>query len=189
MTRAAYFNMTICYYEAIICIGIIISRSSDNNNIFAKFINGISLMILAALILGETLQLGPRLYDKEEKNISQEKILKLRDEIILDAESDTYALGVNIPELYSILGWNKRNYTTDWADVSIESSDILDKIYGDLENENSVITDKALFERANHQSIYEYLDEYFYVDKVYTYWYNEEYNETIEFYLWKRKEF
>lgn len=45
-----------------------------------------------------------------------------------DAREDTYAFGIDIPELYSILGWETRSYTTDWADVGITGDAIPNKI-------------------------------------------------------------
>lgn len=179
INRAVYMNLTICYYEAIICIGGIVCsmKKSDYGSPVTMFTRALSTMILVALLAGEILQLGTSLNNK--RGSSREEILELRNEIREDAEVDTYAFGINIPELYSILGWKSRSYTTDWADVFITRDAILQKIYHDLESEESIITDKKTFER--YEDVAEYVQNLYYVDKVYTY------SENVEFYLMRKK--
>ena len=179
INRATYMNLTICYYEAVICIGGIVCsmEREDYGIIIARFMKAISTLVLVALVVGEVLHLGTAMYT--DRGTSRQEILTLRDQIREDAEEDTYAFGINIPELYSLLGWDTRSYTTDWADVFITRDLILDKIYRDLEAENAIITDKKTFDR--YEDVKEYVSDRFYIDKTYSY------NENVEFYLMKRK--
>lgn len=179
MNRATYMNLTICYYEAIICIGGVVGRfkSSDYGSMINRTMRTLSLLVLVALVAGEILHLGNALYARADS--SKQEILELRDQIREDAEEDTYAFGIDIPELYSILGWKTRSYTTDWADVFITRDAILSKIYGDLESEDTIITSKKTFER--YEDVAEYVSSLFYIEETYSY------NENVEFYLMKRK--
>lgn len=179
MNRAAYMNMTICYYEAVICIGgVICSMNREDYGLaVSTFMRTGLTMVLVALVAGEMLHLGTSLYDRQ--GFDKQEILELRDKIQEDAEVDTYAFGINIPELYSLLGWETRSYTTDWADVFITRDVILEKLYSDLENEESIITDMKTFER--YQDVEEYVKNLFYVEKVYPY------NENVKFFLMKKK--
>lgn len=179
MNRAVYMNLTICYYEALVCIGGIVGlmKKNDYGLMVSTTMRTLSALILVALAVGEILHLGNALYDRPGH--AYEEILVLRDQIKEDTEEDTYAFGIDIPELYSILGWETRCYTTDWADVFITQDAILSKIYGDLESEDTLITSKKTFER--YADVAEYVTDLFYIDKAYTY------NENVEFYLMKRK--
>lgn len=179
MNRAVYMNLTICYYEAIICIGGIVGlmKKNDYGMMVSVTMRTLSALILVALVVGEILHLGNALYGRTDH--SYQEILTLRDQIKEDVEEDTYAFGFNIPELYSILGWKTGSYTTDWADVFITQDAILNKIYSDLESEDTILTSKKTFER--YQDVEEYVNDLFYIDKAYTY------NENVEFYLMKRK--
>ena len=179
INRPTYMNLTICYYEAVICIGGIVSsmERKDYGVIVSGVMRALSMMVLVGLAAGELLQLSTALHN--ERGVDRQEILALRDEIREDTEEDTYAFGVNIPELYSLLGWETRSYTTDWADVFITRKAVLDKIYGDLESEDVLITDMKTFER--YEDVKEYVSERFYIEKTYTY------NENVEFYLMKRK--
>lgn len=179
MNRAVYMNLTICYYEAIICIGGIVDlmKRSDYGPVVSTTMRTLSVFVLVALIAGETLHLGNALYSRS--GASEQEILKLRDQVHEDAQEDTYAFGINIPELYSILGWETRSYTTDWADVFITREAILNKIYSDLESEDTIITSKKTFER--YKDVAEYVNNLFYIEKTYTY------SENVEFYLMKKK--
>lgn len=172
-------NMTICYYEAVICIGgVICSMNREDYGLaVSTFMRTGLTMVLVALVAGEMLHLGTSLYDRQ--GFDKQEILELRDKIQEDAEVDTYAFGINIPELYSLLGWETRSYTTDWADVFITRDVILEKLYSDLENEESIITDMKTFER--YQDVEEYVKNLFYVEKVYPY------NENVKFFLMKKK--
>lgn len=183
MNRAAWGNLQICYYEAIICIGGVYRfvKNSDYGRIIAPFTRTLSLMVLIALVVGEVLQLGNSLYTRRDMNLSQKEILELRDEIREDAKADTYAFGLNIPELYSILGWETRSYATDWASVAYMRDVTLQKqkIYSDLESEDTIITDMQIFDR--YEDVAEYVENMFYIDKTY------EYNDEVIFYLMRRK--
>lgn len=179
INRATYMNLTICYYEAVICIGGVLQymERKDYGAIVAGFMRSMSMMVLVALIIGEVLHLGIALYN--DRGFSRQQILELRDQIREDAEADTYAFGINIPELYSLLGWETRSYTTDWADVFITRDVILDKIYHDLESEDRIITDMKTFDR--YEDVAAYVNDRFYVEKIYPY------NDNVEFYLMKKK--
>lgn len=179
MNRAVYMNLTICYYEAIICIGGIVGlmKKNDYGMMVGVTMRTLSALVLVALVVGEMLHLGNALYDRPGH--AYEEILALRDQLKEDTEEDTYAFGIDIPELYSILGWETRSYTTDWADVFITREAVLNKIYGDLESEDIILTSKKTFEK--YQDVAEYVNELFYIDKTYTY------NENVAFYLMKRK--
>lgn len=183
INRAAWGNLTICYYEAIICIGGICQymKDSDYGRTVATFMRTLSLMVLIAMVVGETLQLGDSLFIRKNMNLSQKGILELRDEIREDVEADTYAFGFNIPELYSILGWETRSYTTDWASLTFTNIGTLQKqkLYSDLESEDAIITDKQIL--SKDEDIAKYVDNLFYIDKSY------EYNESVVFYLMRRK--
>lgn len=179
VNRAVYGNLKICYYEAIICIGGVCSyvNRQDYGRIIAGCIKTLQTAVLIALVAGELLRLGNSLQPKASS--SRQEILELRNEIREDAEVDTYAFGINIPELYSILGWKTRSFSTDWADIGIMREANMQKLYAGLESEDSIITDKKTFER--NKEVAEYVQDLFYIDKVYTY------NENVEFYLMKRK--
>ncbi len=179
MNRAVYMNLTICYYEAIICIGGIagLVKRSEYGQLVSTTMRTLSVLVLVALIAGETLHLGSALYSRSDA--SRQEILKLRDQIREDAQEDTYAFGINIPELYSILGWETRSYTTDWADVFITRDAILNKLYDDLESEDTLITSKKTFER--YKDVAEYVNNLYYIEKTYAY------SENVEFYLMKKK--
>lgn len=179
MNRAVYMNLTICYYEAIICIGgtVGLMKKNDYGLMVSTTMRTLSALVLVGLAAGEILHLENALYDRPGH--AYEEILVLRDQVKEDVEEDTYAFGIDIPELYSILGWETRSYTTDWADVFITRDAILNKIYSDLESEDTLLTSKKTFER--YQDVEEYVKELFYIDKAYTY------NENVEFYLMKRK--
>lgn len=179
MNRAVYMNLTICYYEAILCIGGIVGlmKKNDYGLMVSMTMRTLSALVLVALVIGEILHLGNALYDRTGH--TYQEILALRDQVKEDAEEDTYAFGIDIPELYSILGWKTRCYTTDWADVFITKDAILSKIYGDLESEDTILTSKKTFER--YQDVAEYVNSLFYIENTYSY------NENVEFYLMKRK--
>lgn len=179
INRPVYMNLTICYYEAVICIGGIVGliKRSDYGSMVSTTMRTLSVIVLVALTAGEMLHLGSAMYSRN--GASRQDILMLRDQIREDAEEDTYAFGIDIPELYSILGWKTRSYTTDWADVFITQDAILSKIYGDLEPEDTIITSKKTFER--YEDVAEYVSDLFYIEKTYSY------NENVEFYLMKRK--
>ncbi len=179
INRAAYMNLTICYYEAVICIGGVVCsmERKDYGVIISEFMKSTSVMVLVALVAGEMLHLETALYN--DRGASRQQILNLRDKVREDAEANTYAFGINIPELYSLLGWETRSYTTDWADVFITRDIILDKIYHDLESEDCIITDRKTFER--YEDVAEYVNERFYIDRTYPF------NDDVEFYLMKRK--
>lgn len=180
INRATYLNLTICYYEAVICIGGVacFMERSDYGVIISRFMKSMCAMVLVALVAGETLHLGASLYN--DRGTSRQQILALRDQVREDAEENTYAFGINIPELYSLLGWETRSYTTDWADVFITRDVILNKIYHDLESEDCIITDMKTFER--YKDVAEYVKERFYIDKTYPF------NDNVEFYLMRRKQ-
>lgn len=179
VNRTAYMNLTICYYEAVIGIGGIwcTMENKDYGTVIAHFMRGISRMVLIALSVGCMLHLRNSLYN--ERWFSRQPILELRNQIREEVEEDTYAFGINIPELYSLLGWETRSYTTDWADVFITRDAILAKIYRDLEMEDSIITDMKTFER--YEDVAEYVNERFYMEKTYPF------NDNVEFYLMKKK--
>ncbi len=179
MNRAVYMNLTICYYEAIICIGGLfdLMKEEDYGRMVSVAMRTLSGLVLTALVIGGTLHLGNALYARTGHG--DWEILTLRDQIREDAQEDTYAFGIDIPELYSILGWETRSYTTDWADVFITRDAILNKIYGDLESEDTVVTSKKTFER--YEDVAEYVNTLYQIEKTYTL------NENVEFYLMKRK--
>lgn len=193
INRQAYGNLITQYIEAVIGIGIVASSSEERTG--SRVVIGLSSLVLIALLSGEILQIGSRLYMKEEQTVSQRTILDIRDRIQMDAEKDTYGIGVCVPEMYSILGWDKRNYTTDCADISADIDayyQIMDNLYQDLENEDAVITDQGVFLDAGQTELYDYLEENFYIEHLYTYmrpyvWDPSQWDNEIHFYLWKRK--
>lgn len=179
MNRAVYMNLTICYYEAVICIGGLfdLMKKEDYGRMVSVTMRALTGLVLTALVIGEILQLGGALHARTGND--DWEILTLRDQIREDAREDTYAFGIDIPELYSILGWETRSYTTDWADAFITRDAILNKIYSDLESEDTVITSKKTFER--YEDVAEYVNNLYRIEKTYPL------NENVEFYLMKRK--
>lgn len=183
MNRAAYPNLDICFFQAVICIGIVGSLNHEEYGaLITNFIKGISGIILLALIMGEILQLGQKLYLQKSYNVFERgEILQLKAAIEESVEPDTYAFGYNVPELYSILGWDKGNYTIDWADEALAYEQIRDKIYHDLNSKKYVITDKEVIRR--NEDIKKYMNQFYYIDQTFTY----AQNEVVEFYLWRQR--
>ncbi|MBD5486912.1 MAG: hypothetical protein HDR18_15575 [Lachnospiraceae bacterium] len=179
MNRAAYGNLTICYYEAIICMGGLfeLMKQDDYGRMVSTTMRTLQALVLIALIIGEILHFGDALYTRT--GYENWEILALRDQIREDVQEDTYAFGIDIPELYSILGWKTRSYTTDWADASITGDAIPNKLYSDLEYEDTIITSQKTLERR--KEVAEYVYDRYRIEKTYTL------NENVEFYLMKRK--
>ena len=119
------------------------------------------------------------LNDQRQMDLVQSKVQELKDAVLKDAEEDTYAFGINVPELYSILGWDTRCHITDWADAGITRDAVLQKIYADLESEDVIITTGATY--SGYEDLLEYVEDVFYVDMAY------EYNEDVVFYLMRRR--
>ena len=55
----------------------------------------------------------------------------------------------------------------------------LNKLYDDLESEDTLITSKKTFER--YKDVAEYVNNLYYIEKTYAY------SENVEFYLMKKK--
>lgn len=179
MNRPAYGNQEICYYEAIICIGGLfdLMKKDDYGRMVSTTMRTLSELVLIALVIGDILHFGGTVYTR--LGFENWEILTLRDQIREDVQEDTYAFGIDIPELYSILGWKTRSYTTDWADAGITGDAIQNKIYSDLEYEDTIITSKSTLEKR--EEVAEYVYDRYRIEKTYFL------NENVEFFLMKRK--
>ena len=186
MNRTAYGNMLICYFEAVICLGgcFGLLEQSDCSGYLHKYIGMLLSMILVALIAGEMLQIENAVNSNAYAGLNSYKrdFLELRDRIAREVEPDTYAFGIDIPELYSVLGWNNRSHTSGWGEIGDVYGDRVAALYTDLEREDTLMTTSSTMSRWPEVS--EYLRTKYYIAKIYTYQNNV---DSVKFYLMKRR--
>ena len=186
VNRPAYFNMDLCFFQSIICMGGMASMRENSQNWITplKTVRWFTMLILVALFWGNIIQGFDTTQLKFEKgSFYRGDILALKDSIEREIPKYTYAFGVNIPELYSLLGWNTGSMMIDWPDAGIIHDKVEEKILRDLEVEELVLTDKeVLGGRVQVNDKIRNMIESNY-DLIKTYYYNE----NVEFYLWKRK--
>ena len=186
MNRPAYGNMFICFFEAVICIGGCseLLMQGDGAGDLNKFVETMASMILIALIAGEVLQIENSLASNAYAGLNSYKkdFLELRDRIAREVEPDTYAFGIDIPELYSVLGWNNRSHTSGWGEIGDVYGDRVAALYTDLEREDTLMTTSSTMSRWPEVS--EYLRTKYYIAKIYTY---QNSVDSVKFYLMKRR--
>lgn len=132
INRAAYHNLEIAHIPCILLLcllaegGMKAFRSFRFKNlnqfkgmdIFRCFFTGTALLILMTVCTGNLIQYGQNTALREELHNKQE-INDFAAHIAANIPENTYAFGIGVPEIYSILRWDTSCYTLDLPDLSL----------------------------------------------------------------------
>ena len=144
MNRAAYHNLDISHMPCILLICILTERGmhfikkfrfKDRKKfscaqLFQGAFTAVNLGLLLALATGTMVQSGYNLELKEEFR-DKEEIHYFAGTIASAIPENTYAFGIGVPEIYSMIRWDTGCYTLDFADLSVRPS-VADYVIQDI---------------------------------------------------------
>lgn len=132
INRAAYHNLEIAHIPCIILLCLLAEggmetfrrfRFKDLNQyngmeLFRCFFTGAVLLVLMTVCTGNVIQYGQNTALREELHNKQE-LNDFAAHIAANIPENTYAFGIGVPEIYSILRWDTGCYTLDLPDLSL----------------------------------------------------------------------
>lgn len=132
INRAAYHNLEIAHIPCIILLCLLAEggmetfrrfRYKDLNQyngmeLFRCFFTGAVLLVLMTVCTGNVIQYGQNTALREELHNKQE-LNDFAAHIAANIPENTYAFGIGVPEIYSILRWDTGCYTLDLPDLSL----------------------------------------------------------------------
>lgn len=148
INRAAYHNLDIIHLPAILLICILSQRGMDfirtfrlkkyknatTSQLFQGAFTALNLALLLVLTTGTVIQYGYNAdYKKQFDN--RQGLHDFAAHIAANIPEDTYAFGIGVAEIYSILRWDTQVYTLDFADISVYPS-AADYVLTDMKNKN-----------------------------------------------------
>lgn len=132
MNRAAYHNLDICHLPSVLCMCILAERGMDlvrqfrfrrwKNYTAAQLFQGaftaITLGILVTLNTGTLIGYG---YNADLKTAfhNKQELHDFAAHIAANIPENTYAFGIGVTEIYSMLRWDTQCYTLDFSDLGI----------------------------------------------------------------------
>ena len=93
-------------------------KSFSGMQIFKGTFTALSLLVLMTVSTGNIIQYGQNTALREELHNEQE-LNDFAAHIAANIPENTYAFGIGVPEIYSILRWDTGCYTLDLADLSL----------------------------------------------------------------------
>lgn len=132
INRAAYHNLEIIHIPCILLLCIFAEegmnafqtfhirnmKSFSGMQIFKGTFTALSLLVLMTVSTGNIIQYGQNTALREELHNEQE-LNDFAAHIAANIPENTYAFGIGVPEIYSILRWDTGCYTLDLADLSL----------------------------------------------------------------------
>lgn len=132
VNRAAYHNLEIAHIPCILLLCLLAEGGMETfcsfcfknlkqfkgMDIFRCFFTGTALLILMTVCTGNVIQYGQNTALREELHNKQE-INDFAAHIAANIPENTYAFGIGVPEIYSILRWDTGCYTLDLPDLSL----------------------------------------------------------------------
>lgn len=132
INRAAYHNLEIIHIPCILLLCIFAEEgmntfqtfriknmnSFSGMQIFKGTFTAVSLLVLMTVSTGNIIQYGQNTALREELHNEQE-LNDFAAHIAANIPENTYAFGIGVPEIYSILRWDTGCYTLDLADLSL----------------------------------------------------------------------
>ncbi|MCF0132403.1 MAG: hypothetical protein HUJ72_00910 [Blautia sp.] len=131
MNRAAYHNLECVFLSAVLLLAILAENGLQVLSLkkpgellrqpFVKMVRGcagvVSLIVILLLASGMVLQFGENSYIRENLH-NRAEIEALVDSVRTHVPENTHAFGYEIPEIYSMLGWDPHYYTIDFCDMA-----------------------------------------------------------------------
>lgn len=132
VNRAAYHNLEIAHIPCILLLCLLAEggmkafcsfrfknlKQFKGMDIFRCFFTGTALLILMTVCTGNVIQYGQNTALREELHNKQE-INDFAAHVAANIPENTYAFGIGVPEIYSILRWDTGCYTLDLPDLSL----------------------------------------------------------------------
>lgn len=132
MNRAAYHNLDICHLPAMLLMCLLAERGMSftktfrfrewkkysSSQIFQGAFTAISLGVLLTVSTGNLIQYGYNA-DLKTQFHNKKEIHDFAAHIGANIPENTYAFGIGVPELYSMLRWDTQCYTLDFSDLSV----------------------------------------------------------------------
>lgn len=158
MNRSAYYNLYISHFSSILLLLIIIKRglmcfkkikfSSVKNlhcyEIMKGTMAGVILSVLAIWATGTIVGGAIRTNTRIDSGFQNYRLISDFAHTIKEVvPEDTYAFGIGVPELYSILGWDTQCYVIDFADMNEWTTEY---IVSQVDNESRIFTTKGIYE-------------------------------------------
>lgn len=153
INRSVYGNLYIILSVSVIIIAIIVDlfnvkeiweRQYLGNGILRAF-----LVIQPVILIGLVCMMIPRYFYVEierSKNRNMSFVYEISEQIKADVPPNTLAIGMGLPEIYSLLGWDTGYYGIDMSDYAI-SSDICKQYTVELiEQVDEILIDKGTLE-------------------------------------------
>lgn len=148
INRAAYHNLEIAHIPSILLLCMLAETGMENFRSFGhrklNTFNGIQifrgtftamvLLILMTICTGNVIQYGQNTSLREELHNKQE-LNDFAAHIAANIPENTYAFGIGVPEIYSILRWDTGCYTLDLPDLSLRP-EAGDHIMDDIREKN-----------------------------------------------------
>ena len=132
MNRAAYHNLDICHLPAVLLMCILAERGMDfvrqfrfkkhreytSSQLFQGTFTAVTLGILLTLNTGTLIEYG---YNTDLKTAfhNKQEIHDFAAHIASNIPENTYAFGIGVTEIYSMLRWDTQCYTLDFSDAGI----------------------------------------------------------------------
>lgn len=132
INRAAYHNLEIAHIPCIILLCLLAEggmetfrrfrykdlKQYNGMELFRCFFTGAVLLVLMTVCTGNVIQYGQNTALREELHNKQE-LNDFAAHIAANIPENTYAFGIGVPEIYSILRWDTGCYTLDLPDLSL----------------------------------------------------------------------
>lgn len=148
MNRAAYHNLDISHLPCILLICMLAEQGMhlmkefrfkkwkgfSPAQMFQCAFTAVSLGLLTALATGTIVQSGYNLDLKEEFR-DKEEIHYFAGTIASSIPENTYAFGIGVSEIYSMIRWDTGCYTLDFADLSVRPS-VADYVIEDIKEKD-----------------------------------------------------
>lgn len=144
MNRAAYHNLDICHLPAVLLMCILAERGMDfvrqfrfkkhreytSSQLFQGTFTAVTLGILLTLNTGTLIEYG---YNTDLKTAfhNKQELHDFAAHIASNIPENTYAFGIGVTEIYSMLRWDTQCYTLDFSDAGIRPQ-VVDYVIEDI---------------------------------------------------------
>jgi len=148
INRPAYHNLDIVHLPLILLLCILCTRGTPNlktltpktlktlpfPEIIKICFSALTLATLLTLSTGTLIQYSYNTDIKKDYHNTSE-LQQFANTIAAEVPPNTYAFGVSVPEIYSLLHWNTNCYTLDFVDMSLRPQ-VADYVLQDLQQKN-----------------------------------------------------
>ena len=147
INRPAYGNMSIAFIQMALLAGYAADRFMDRDTLFEggvkayrlfRYVVGCALFFAIFWISVESvLYINQGISFRQGGGWNMTEEAEVLNKIRQDVPSDTFAVGMGVPQLYYELGWDPQIYPTDFPDMNEEN---LNYIRGEIKDQKAVLT-------------------------------------------------